>query len=147
SRGASKTLLATSVPAALPSYSPPVVRAIRATGRTLRQSREQRVKRGTSAPSSMEHVMRANIRLILVSLLLTGFGLSFAAAQGAPPPGPQPVPAASKFSSNELVNSGHKFFGTVSRGLAQVIEKAISNWGLPNGYILGEEASGAFVAG
>ena len=32
-------------------------------------------------------------------------------------------------------------------GLAQVVEKAVSQWGLPNGYILGEEAGGAFVAG
>jgi hypothetical protein len=35
----------------------------------------------------------------------------------------------------------------VSRGLASVIEKAVSQWGLPNGYILGQEAGGAFVAG
>ena len=35
----------------------------------------------------------------------------------------------------------------MSRGLAQVIEKAVSQWGLPNGYVLGEEAGGAFVAG
>jgi hypothetical protein len=43
--------------------------------------------------------------------------------------------------------NGHRFFGNVSRGLAQVIEKAVSQWGLPNGYVLGEEAGGAFVAG
>jgi hypothetical protein len=100
----------------------------------------------------MEHVLLASIgqkiRLIALTVALTGLGASLAAAQGAPPPpGPQPVPAESKFSSNELLNSGHRFFGTVSRGLAQVLEKAISNWGLPNGYILGEEAGGAFVAG
>ena len=35
----------------------------------------------------------------------------------------------------------------MSRGLAQVIEKAVSQWGLPNGYVLGEDAGGAFVAG
>ena len=35
----------------------------------------------------------------------------------------------------------------MSRGLAQVIEKAVSQWGQPNGYMLGEEAGGAFVAG
>ena len=40
-----------------------------------------------------------------------------------------------------------QFFGTVSRGLAQIVERAVSQWGLPNGYILGEEAAGAFVAG
>ena len=43
--------------------------------------------------------------------------------------------------------AGHKFFGNVSRGLASVIERAVSQWGLPNGYVLGEEGSGAFVAG
>jgi len=35
----------------------------------------------------------------------------------------------------------------VSRGLALGVEKAASQWGLPNGYILGEEAGGAIVAG
>ena len=39
------------------------------------------------------------------------------------------------------------FFGGVSRGLAEIVEKAVSKWGLPNGYILGEEASGAFIGG
>jgi hypothetical protein len=33
------------------------------------------------------------------------------------------------------------------RGLAQIVERAVSTWGLPNGYVLGEEAGGAFVAG
>jgi hypothetical protein len=55
--------------------------------------------------------------------------------------------APANYRGEELVGAGHRFFGTVSRGLASVIEKAISNWGLPNGYILGEEGSGAFVAG
>jgi hypothetical protein len=61
----------------------------------------------------------------------------------APPPGQQP-PA---FTPGELVNAGHQFFGTVSRGLASVIEHAVSKWGLPNGYVLGEEAGGAFFGG
>ena len=51
------------------------------------------------------------------------------------------------FTANELVDNGHRFFGTVSRGLAELIEKATSQWGQPNGYILGQEASGAFVGG
>ena len=62
-----------------------------------------------------------------------------------PPAAPAPTP--DRYSASELVNSGHRFFGNVSRGLAQVIEKAVSQWGLPNGYVLGEEGSGAFVAG
>jgi hypothetical protein len=58
----------------------------------------------------------------------------------------EPPPPAG-YQQGELVSAGHRFFGEVSRGLAQIIEKAISNWGQPNGYILGQEASGAFVAG
>ena len=55
--------------------------------------------------------------------------------------------ARTTYGPDELVGAGHKFFGNVSRGLASVIERAVSQWGLPNGYILGEEGSGAFVAG
>jgi len=51
------------------------------------------------------------------------------------------------FSQNELVGSGHQFFGNVSRGLALVVEEAGRRWGEPNGYVLGQEASGAFVGG
>jgi len=59
----------------------------------------------------------------------------------------QPPPTASQYSSNEIIDAGHHFFGSVSHGLAMVVEKAVSKWGLPNGYILGEEASGAFIGG
>jgi len=52
-----------------------------------------------------------------------------------------------RYSGNELVNARHQFFGATSSGLANVIEKAVEKHGLPNGYILGEEASGALVAG
>jgi hypothetical protein len=51
------------------------------------------------------------------------------------------------FSGSELVNNGHRFFGSLSRGLALTIEEATRRWGEPNGYILGQEGSGAFVAG
>jgi len=77
-------------------------------------------------------------------------------AQQYPPPGQQaPAPnlppprqaGPDVFGPDELVNAGHRFFGNVSRGLASIIERAVSQWGLPNGYVLGEEGSGAFVAG
>ena len=67
-------------------------------------------------------------------------------AQPAPPPRPPQNPN-STFQPDEIVQAGHRFFGNVSRGLASVVERAVSNWGLPNGYVLGEEGSGAFVAG
>jgi len=51
------------------------------------------------------------------------------------------------FTSDEIVSTGHRFFGSVSQGLANVVEHAFRRQGRPNGYILGEEAGGAFVAG
>ncbi len=81
----------------------------------------------------------------LVGLLISGFLSVPAMAQpAAPPPG---APPASQYSSIELVETGHHFFGGVSRGLAGIVEKAVSQWGQPNGYILGEEAGGAFIGG
>jgi len=65
---------------------------------------------------------------------------------GVAPPPSQP-PTANQFSSNEVIDAGHRFFGGVSRGLAEIVEKAVSQWGLPNGYVLGQEASGAFIGG
>ena len=105
--------------------------------------------------------MRAALRFAALTLCLTAFAADFAAAQGPPPPpqsGPPPQSAPPQqsgppphrgdtFAPDEIVREGHRFFGTVSRGLAQVVEKAVSRWGEPNGYILGQEASGAFVVG
>jgi hypothetical protein len=69
----------------------------------------------------------------------------------APPPSNLPPPQRQAgpefYGPDELVSAGHRFFGNVSRGLASIIERAVSQWGLPNGYVLGEEGSGAFVAG
>jgi hypothetical protein len=58
-----------------------------------------------------------------------------------------PPPRANQYSSNEIIDAGHHFFDGISHGLASIVEKAVSQWGLPNGYILGEEASGAFIGG
>nr|WP_237153791.1 DUF1134 domain-containing protein [Oryzibacter oryziterrae] len=56
-------------------------------------------------------------------------------------------PQGSAYSSQELVETGNKFFGQVSSGLASVIEKAVSSYGQPNGYILGQEGGGAIFGG
>jgi hypothetical protein len=109
----------------------------------------------------MEHSMRAVMRTAGLVLVLAGFGSGLLAAQanaqGNPqaspqynPPANQPppgAPAPNQYSSNEIIDTGHRFFGTVARGLAQIVEKAGSQWGLPNGYVLGQEAGGAMVAG
>lgn len=74
------------------------------------------------------------------------------------PPGPPPGPPGpgygdiddprdGTYSYLEIRDTGHRFFGTVSSGMARVIEHAFRKQGRPNGYILGEDVSGAFVAG
>jgi hypothetical protein len=54
---------------------------------------------------------------------------------------------ADTYTAQEIVDSGHRFFGATSGGLATVIEKIFSSYGLPNGYVLGEEGSGALIGG
>jgi hypothetical protein len=54
---------------------------------------------------------------------------------------------ASEYTAQEIVDSGHRFFGATSGGLATVIEKIFASYGLPNGYVLGEEGSGAIIGG
>lgn len=54
---------------------------------------------------------------------------------------------AEQYTADEIIQSGHRFFGATSGGLATVVEKIFSRYGLPNGYVLGEEGSGAFVGG
>jgi len=89
----------------------------------------------------MPATLRGKIALIAVLVLMLSPHLAL--VQPAPPPNPQ-QPA---YTPGELVNAGHRFFGSISGGLASVIEHAVSKWGLPNGYVLGEEAGGAFFGG
>jgi hypothetical protein len=65
------------------------------------------------------------------------------------PPGPRydDDVADGSYSSREILQAGHGFFGSVSKGLASVVEYAFQKQGRPNGYILGQDAGGAFVAG
>lgn len=65
-----------------------------------------------------------------------------------------PAPAAHAFgepldtySKDEVIQNGHKFFGSLSRGLAEGVESATQRWGKPNAYVLGQEAGGAFIGG
>src|SRR5262245_20552128 len=55
--------------------------------------------------------------------------------------------ANEEYSMQEVIDEGHRFFGSTSGGLAKVVEAAFQRYGLPNGYILGQEGSGAFIAG
>ena len=74
----------------------------------------------------------------LLSLLVMAGAMSQARAQAA---------NSSQYTAQEIVDAGHGFFGSTSGGLAKVVEKAFQSYGLPNGYILGQEASGALIGG
>ncbi len=92
------------------------------------------------APKCGEKPMSRLSVLKTLSLLLVAM-LAFLAAPASAQQGRQ------TYSSAELVQAGHQFFGDVSNGLASAIERAASSYGEPNGYILGQEGSGAVFGG
>jgi hypothetical protein len=51
------------------------------------------------------------------------------------------------FSNEEVMATGHQFFGKTTRGLAEAIEYVFRKQGEPSAYIVGEEGAGAFVGG
>lgn len=68
----------------------------------------------------------------------------------APPPPVAPMASTGldrTYSMSEIRDTGHRFFGTISQGLASALEYAFQKAGRPNGYILGEDAGGAVFAG
>ncbi|QRM56568.1 EipA family protein [Sinorhizobium sp. BG8] len=79
---------------------------------------------------------RKTAYLLIVAVLVAAFGARNTFAS-----------SGDQYSMQEIVDAGHGFFGSTSGGLAKVVEKAFESYGLPNGYILGQEGSGAFVAG
>jgi hypothetical protein len=95
----------------------------------------------------MERAMHALMRTALLVLVFFPLGTEPTLAQATAPAASNSSSQSAQYSSNEVIDAGHRFFGTVSRGLAEIVEIAVSQWGLPNGYVLGEEAGGAWVAG
>jgi hypothetical protein len=51
------------------------------------------------------------------------------------------------YDEDSVLKAATDFFGQTAEGLAKVIEKAFKEQGRPNGYIRGEEASGAIGVG
>ena len=85
-----------------------------------------------------ETLPHARFAAVLVAVL--ALGISFAGREAQ-------AQNSSQYTAQEIVDAGHSFFGNTSGGLAKVVEKAFEQYGLPNGYILGQEGSGAFIAG
>ena len=55
--------------------------------------------------------------------------------------------SADTYDRDSVLRDATAFFGKSTEGLAKVIEKAFKDYGQPNAYIKGEEASGAFAVG
>lgn len=85
----------------------------------------------------MRNVFFRVLRAVSFAVAVAVAGLSFAAS----------AHADDQYTAQEIIDSGHRFFGATSGGLATVVEKVFSSYGLPNGYVLGEEGSGAIVGG
>ena len=80
---------------------------------------------------------RAFQKLLTTAMLLAA---SFA-------PSAHAAPGSDTYTAEEIVVAGQNFFGTISGGLATLVERAVSRYGLPNGYIIGQEGSGAIIGG
>ena len=85
----------------------------------------------------LKQIGAISFSLFCLSLLIFGFGQTQSAR----------AQIANQYSGQEVIDAGHRFFGATSGNLAAAFEKAFAKYGLPNGYILGEEASGAFIGG
>ena len=57
------------------------------------------------------------------------------------------APESDTYTSQEIVDKGHKIFGRTTKEIAGVVEYAFQKHGEPNGYIVGEEGSGAIIGG
>ncbi|WP_026481037.1 DUF1134 domain-containing protein [Ahrensia sp. 13_GOM-1096m] len=85
---------------------------------------------------------KSNIRLIaavaaFLSMVMVALLPSKAVAQTRP----------DTYALGEMVDAGHRFFGSTSSAVAQTIEQIFARYGMPNGYVLGQEGSGAFIGG
>ena len=85
--------------------------------------------------------------MAVTNLVTTAFRLAIAAFVALLIALPAQAQQSSQYSMQEIVDAGHGFFGETSGGLAKLVERAFESYGLPNGYILGQEGSGALIAG
>lgn len=80
---------------------------------------------------------------LLMALVITLSGIGFT----APLQAQQQGSLSETYSSDEILTAGHQFFGSVAQGLASLVERAFTQYGQPNAYILGQEGGGALFIG
>jgi hypothetical protein len=84
-------------------------------------------------------------RLAMAAIVVVCFAATTAGAQQPSPtvppqlpsnvsPALPPAPPRARYSSDEIIDAGHHFFGGISQGIASIVEKAVKQWGQPNGY-------------
>jgi hypothetical protein len=70
-----------------------------------------------------------------------------AAPTPAPAAGPRAAVQADTFAESDVLGAAEDVFGKGVEGLAEAIRKSFARYGQPNAYIVGREASGAFIVG
>ncbi len=85
-------------------------------------------------PQTTRRLAFAAIAMLSIGILITSTARARAQAN-------------THYTMSEVIDAGHGFFGATSGALATLVERAFTKYGLPNGYILGEEAGGAFIGG
>jgi hypothetical protein len=74
-----------------------------------------------------------------------------AIAQNGPTPPPTNPPArpapGNTFTENEVTRAAADFFGVTTEATAKAVQRVFRDLGQPDGYIKGDEGSGAFVVG
>jgi len=76
--------------------------------------------------------------IVTLVMTLLAFSISTTAAQSN---------NQAYYTAQEIIDAGHGFFGSTTGALAKLVEHTFKSYGVPNGYVLGQEASGAIVGG
>ena len=89
----------------------------------------------------------AGRRLLLRLLLSLGAAATLPAAPAFAAEEKKKSPEGETFDQDSVLREAEAFFGRSTEGLAKVVEKAFKDYGRPNAYVKGEEASGAITVG
>jgi hypothetical protein len=87
-------------------------------------------------------IMKAIFGAVLALAVTATAAPSQAAAAQQPAQG-----ADQTYSENEIVSEASRFFGITTEAVAQAVERVFERNGRPNGYIIGNEGSGAIGVG
>lgn len=91
-------------------------------------------------PSLNVNSLRGSLRGLLFAALAVAAAFLLA-------PGPAAAQDQNGYSMQEIVDTGNNFFGETSGALATAVENVFGRFGVPNGYVLGQEGSGALIGG